>query len=118
MRKLLKSLTFVGFFREGAGSGLEVHSGWILGPFWEHVGAQNREKGDPETLTKNDGKKETQDFSANAGSRGGAALKTLVNSILKPTHIDPLSLHCVPQGHGGGYIFLCSQGADYSPRSL
>ena len=66
MRKLLKSLKFVGFSREGAGSGLGLHFGWILGPFWEHVDAQNRKKGDPETLRKNDGKKETQDFSTKA----------------------------------------------------
>ena len=66
MRKLFKSLKFVGFSREGAGSGLGLHFGWILGPFWEYVGAQNQEKGDPETLTKNGGKKETRDFPTNA----------------------------------------------------
>ena len=55
--KVVKSSKFVGFSREGAGSGLGLHFGWILGPFWEHVDAQNRKKGDPETLRKNDGKK-------------------------------------------------------------
>ena len=71
MRKLLKSLKFVGFSREGAGSGLGLHFGWILGAFWEHVGAQNREKGDPETLTKNDGKKEARQFPMNSETGGG-----------------------------------------------
>ena len=74
MRKLLKSLKFVGFSREGAGSGLGLHFGWILGPFWEHLGAQNRKKGDPETLTKNDGQKVMQDFSGNAGPGGGGPI--------------------------------------------
>ena len=67
MRNFVKSLKFVGFSREGAGSGLGLHFGWILGLFWEHVDAQNRKKGDPETLTENDGKKETRAFSTNAG---------------------------------------------------
>ena len=39
------------------------------------------------------------------GKGGGWPLK-LVNSILQWALIDPLSLHIVPQGHSGGYIYI------------
>ena len=87
--------SFSGGRREWTWALFRVDFGIILGP----VGAQNRKKGDPETLTKNDRKKVLQDIPSNSDTGGGRPLK-LVNSILKTIHIDPLSLHCVPQGHG------------------
>ena len=64
--KVAKIMKIVGSFsggrREWTWAPFRVDFGIILGP----VGAQNRKKGDPETLTKNDGKKETRDFSSNA----------------------------------------------------
>ena len=54
--KLLKSTEFVESFSGGC---------WIWGPFWEQLVAQNRKKGDPETLAKNDGKKVMRDFPRN-----------------------------------------------------
>ena len=80
---------------------LGVDLGSISGGF----GCPKSGEGDPETLTNNDWKKVWKDFSSNGGPRGGRPLK-LVNSILQRTLIDPLSLHFVPQGHGGGYIFI------------
>ena len=70
------------------------------------VGRRSRKKCDPETLSKNGGKKVLQDFSEEFRHGGGRPLK-LYNSIIKTIHIDPLSLHFVPQGHGGGYIYIC-----------
>ena len=67
------------------------------------LGTQNRKKGDPETLAKNDGKQMMRAFPGNSGTGGGWPLK-LVNSILQRTLIEPLSFHFVPQGHGGGYL--------------
>ena len=105
MRKLLKSMKFVGFFSGGrwewTWAPFRVDFGTILGA----VGTQNRKKGDPETLTKNDGTKSDArlfgELRGTPGKGGGRPLK-LVNHIPKTTHIDPLSFHCVPQGHGGG----------------
>ena len=60
--KVLKISEIVGFSREGAGSGL----GSILMEFVTILGAfgkQNRKKGGPETLTKNEWKKVLRDFS-------------------------------------------------------
>ena len=69
--KVWKISEICGFFSwEGAGSGFGLHFGWFLGPFWEQLGAQSRKKGDPETLAKNDGKKETQDFPSNSDKGG------------------------------------------------
>ena len=93
-----------GFSREGAGSGLGLHFGWILRPFGEQLGAQNRKKGDPETLTKNDGTKSHAGLSGESRLRGGGRPSELVNSILQRIPVDPLSFHFVPQGHGGGYV--------------
>ena len=73
MRKLLKSVKFVRFFSGGrwewTWAPFRVDFGSILGA----VGTQNRKKGDPETFTKNDGKKVWQDVPGNSGP-GGAAL--------------------------------------------
>ena len=48
-----------------------VDFGTILGA----VGRQSRKKGDPETLTKNHGKKVTQVITEDPGREGGGALK-------------------------------------------
>ena len=57
-------------FRVFLGRALGVGLGFILGEFLDHLGrlgAQNRKKGDPETLTKNDGTKVTRQFPGNGG---------------------------------------------------
>ena len=53
---------------------------------------------------KNDGKKVMRGIPTNSDMGGGRPLK-LVNYILQRTLIDPLSLHFVPQGYGGGYTY-------------
>ena len=70
-------MKFIGFPREGAGSGLGLHFGWILGPFWEQLGAQSRKKGDPGTLAKSDGKKVMRAFPGNSEKGGGRPLNQL-----------------------------------------
>ena len=46
-----------------------------------------------------------------AGSRGRGGLAPLNQSIhpTKTAAVDPLSLHFVPQGHGGGYIYTSNK---------
>ena len=40
-----------------------------------------------------------------AGRRGGAPYNQSIHPS-KTAAVDPLSLHFVPQGHGGGYIYI------------
>ena len=105
--KIAKISEICGFFSGGRWE-------WTWAPFridfetiLGAVGRRSRKKGDPESLTENDGKTVLQDFSTNFETGGGRPLK-LVNSIFKTIHIDPLSLHFVPQGHGYGYIVISS----------
>ncbi len=68
-------MKFVGFFSGGrwewtwAPSRVDFET--ILGA----VGHRSREKGDPDTLTENDGKKVLQDFPRNSDTGGGRPSK-------------------------------------------
>ena len=67
----LKLKKFVGFFSGGrwewTWAPFRVDFGTILGA----VGCPKSKKGDPETLTKNDGKKVMRDIPANSETGGG-----------------------------------------------
>ena len=57
MRKLLTSVKFVCFFSGGRWEWTWAPFRTDLGTILGAAGTQNQEKGDPETLTENDGKK-------------------------------------------------------------
>ena len=67
VEKVHKIMKFVGFSREGAGSGLGLHFEWILGPFWEQLGAKIGKKANQKPERKMMEQKVWQDFPPDAG---------------------------------------------------
>ena len=101
MRKLLKSVKFVGVSREGAGSGLGFHFGWILRLFWKHLVPKIGKKAIQKPYRKIMETKRRGKFREIRLRAGGPS--KLFNHVHQRTPVDILSFHFVPQGHGGGY---------------
>ncbi len=87
---------------------LNVFRRRALGVHLEHWCAQSWKKGGPETLTKNGEQSDVRLFEqwrVMASKATWGPLK-LVSFILQGTSVDIVSLHFVPQGHGGGSTIM------------
>ena len=90
----------------------------IFDGFWRGLGGQDgskvHEKSIKKRYQKNDRKmslkKSCRVMQGHARSRRKGGLAPLNQSIhpTKTAAVGPLSLHFVPQGHGGGYIYIYS----------
>ena len=87
-------------------------------PSWH----QNLKNGGPKTMStnmhENDAKKVMQCCAVlrEVAQDGGGSVPTILQSN-SPTVMGPGTLHKVPQGHGGGYIYIYKVGSSNQANS-